>query len=699
MKHILLIGLFVLPGFLAMAQSTKHAERGDKFYEKFDYNRAIFFYELAHEKDPKDSHTTRQLGLSYRALGNLKSSAQWFEKTLFLDKSKATDMLYLAEALKSHGRYSQALEWYEKYAEQVPGDSRAQRHLSDPEYYKKLNDKGEGVRVRSLGINDDQPSFGIASFDNEYIFSSPGIPGFGVQEKSTWNELPYLDLYVGERGVSNELVNIRPIDGSINTRFHDGPATYDKSSQTIFVTRNNMENGKPVRDNTGTVNLKIYEAQKIEGEWNDVRELTFNSDEYSNAHPCVSFDGQTLYFISNKPGGIGGTDLYRSNRTEDGWSVPENLGSTINTEGNEMFPSLSPDGTLYFASDGHAGLGGLDVFKSQELNEGWTEPINLGAPYNTNNDDFGIIYNKDGSTGYFSSNRDGGVGNDDLFWFEDKSKAVQLLSGTVRGLSQSPGQAYIKAYDPATGSQQMIPLNENGSFAFEAEAGTTYELSYRDQGGEKKWMDYTVPEKISDQNAELGTFDAYEVALAENNSSLNNDTTENTANELSNQSNSASESQNKNKDDKELENIADKNEKEGVIEVNSPDEVDYETSDMLEDLELNNVYFDYNSSNIRPDAKKTLTKLIDLMQSKPQYRIEISAHTDPRGSVEFNRILSRRRAEAAKDYLIAQGISENRIVMNWFGESKQVVDCPDPEDCEEYIYQMNRRAEFKIITE
>jgi len=668
--------IVIFGGGFCSAQSNKNAERGDKFFEAFDYIKAIYFYELSYDKDATDSHTTRQLGLCYRAIGDLKSSTEWFEKTLLMDKSQATDMLYLAEALKCNGRYPQALEWYRKYAEKVPGDSRAEKHLSNPEYYKALAEKNEEVSIRSLGLNDDQPAFGIASFENEYIFSSPGIAGFGVQEKSTWNDLPYLDIYVGEKGSSHELVNIRPIDGAINTRFHDGPATYDANSKTIYVTRNNVLNGKPVRDLTGTVNLKIYEAKRVDGDWEDVKELPFNSDEFSNAHPCMSFDGKDLYFISNRPGGFGGTDLYKCSRNGEGWAAPVNLGSTINTEGNEMFPYLFNDGTLYFCSDGHAGLGGLDVFRTISNEGKWTAVQNLASPYNTEYDDFGIIYNKDGSTGYFSSNRGGGVGNDDLFWFEDNSKASQLLTGIVKGVDQAPGQAYIRVFNPENGSQELVPIAKNGAFSFEADVASNYELYYKDQNTDKLLKTHSVPANPKERSVNLGSLVAYE----------SNDSVAEHQEPVSNESETVESP------------VTDKPSPEKpTTETKVEAEVNYTTSDMLEDLKLNNVYFDYNSASIRQDAEKTMGEVVRIMKEHPKYRIEISAHTDNRGTGTYNELLSRKRAEATRAYLKKNGIDEQRIVMNWFGETQQAIDCPNEENCEEYIYQMNRRAEFKII--
>lgn len=664
---------------MSYAQNTKHAERGDRYFELFDFAKAIYFYELAYEKDPTDSHVTRQLGLTYRSLGDLSASAEWFEKTLFMDKSQPKDMLYLAEALKVKQRYPQAMKWYAEYAALVPGDSRAQEHLEDPEYFLKLQEKDSDIKVESLVVNDDQPVFGITPFENEYIFSSPGIASAGVQEKSTWNELPYLDLYVGEEGANHELVNIRPIDGLINTRFHDGPASYDKTTNTIFVTRNNVVKGKPVRDNTGTVNLKIYEAQKVNGYWDQVRELTFNSDDFSNAHPCVSFDGQELYFISNRPGGFGGTDIYKSTRTETGWSAPENLGPEINTEGNEMFPYLYTDGTLYFGSDGHAGLGGLDVFRSVKLEGTWTEPVNLGAPINTSNDDFGIIYNTNGASGYFSSNREGGVGTDDLFYFEDEGKRIQLVSGKVDPSLRNGERDFVKVLNPNTGEMEMVPLQSDGSFSYEAEVGDELEFYYKNAESEQLLSSYKVPEDPTERTATLSMAEVVAESsddIAQNDTEGNDDTSSNN------------------------DSIAQNNEENGsegseTIEA----EVNYTTSDMLEDLELNNVYFDLNSAKIREDGKATMAKVQDILSRHPEYRLEISAHTDSRGSGPYNEILSRRRAEAARDYLIAQGVDARRIVMNWYGESKQAIECPDPDDCEEYIYQMNRRAEFKIIVD
>jgi len=654
-----LITAFALISIFSVSAQKKAIAKADKLFEQLDYREAIYYFEIGLQKNAQDPYLNRQVGLSHRLLGQQAESLEWFEKAYAHDKSKSTDLLYMAEALKSQQRYGEAIQRYEEYAKLNPNDSRAQRHLKDDKYFMDLNKSGNVFNIRRLDLNDDYPAFGVSRMDEGYLFSSSGpAEKFGAKEKSVFTEQPYLDLYVGDKNEKDEIVNVRPIEGTINSKFHDGPATYDRHSGAIYVTRNNLVNGKPTKDKTGTIHLKIYEAKREKGAWTEVIELPFNSDDYSNAHPCMSNDGGYLYFVSNRPGGYGGTDIYRVTKTTQGWGKAENLGSAINTEGNEMFPFSHSDGSLFFSSDGHAGLGGLDVFQTTEKTGQWSEPENVGKPVNTYRDDFAMFYDFEKNTGYFSSNREGRAG-DDIYWFEDLREKSAILEGLVVYVGSNKPVADTKLVYSYEGKQPLVSKTDaNGRFKIELGPNENAQV---DAMPDTRTV--TLVNGLSLKSPrDLGTFFITElepVAVVEEP-----------------KKNEPAPVEEKNKDEKGNE---------------------YTRTDLLANLKLNNIYFDYNSSEIKAESRETMKSVLKIMNENPGYRLEIAAHTDARGTSDYNEKLSRQRAENARQYLIKQGLSKERIVMNWYGKSKLEIDCPPGADCDELVHKANRRAEFKVI--
>jgi outer membrane protein OmpA-like peptidoglycan-associated protein len=645
-------------GLMAFGQKTKEPKalaKADKLYADFNYGEAIYYYEIALAKKPNDPQIFRKIGMCHRNLGQYEESAVWFERTLEKDQSQAPDMLYLAEALKSAERYPEAINWYREYSKRMPGDSRPQRHLGNDKYYQELKSMGNVFNIRRLDMNDEFPSFGMTKMEEGYLFASSGPPDkIGSRQKAVFVEQPYLDIYVGEKNENDEIINIRPIEGNINSKFNDGPATFDPSAGIIYVTRNNIQNGKPVRDKSGTVQLKIYSAEREKGVWTKIEELPFNSDDYSTAHPCVSYDGQWLYFASNRPGGFGGTDIYRVKRENGAWGKPENLGPEVNTEGDEMFPFAHSDGSLFFSSDGHAGLGGLDVFQTRQTASGWTTPENVGKPVNTPKDDFAMFYDYNTNVGYFSSNR-GGPDSDDIYWFEDLRVRPVMLEGIA---------LYERSKTPVAGAKVIVKRADGPQFGLTDEAGR---FRFEVKQGESVSVGIVTPDKIENLADNLSVLSKPDLGIFY--------ITE--------------------KPEEVVEAKPEPKEKEEAFVDEKGNE--YTTISLLEDLKLNNIYFDYNSSAVRADAKETMKKVLQIMKENPDFRLQITAHADSRGSSDYNEKLSRLRAENAKQYLIKQGLSANRIVMNWYGKSQLEAECPPGQDCDELIHQLNRRAEFRIV--
>lgn len=672
----LLALLLTFSGLDAFSQKLPQTERGDRFFDKFDYSKAIYFYEIAYDKNPDNPYVTRQLAKSHDKIANTEQTAYWYSKTIELDSSEPQDMLEYAEALKSLGKYEEAMVWYEKYNSEVPGKQSVEKHLSDKRYYVDLMEDSVKYSVKKLAFNTDKPAFGFTPFDGRFIFSSAGVESPMIDEENPWNHLPYLDLYECELDGNDEFVDIRPMEGAVNSRFHDGPACYDPTTQTLYITRNNMKGGKPVRDKTGTVNLKIYETTFTESGWTDVRELEFNSDEFSNGHPTISEDGQTMYFVSNRPGGFGGTDIYRTEREGKNWSEPENLGSTVNSEGDEMFPYTDQENSLFFASTGHVGLGGLDIFKTMKKKGKWTEPRNLGYPVNTSKDDFSVFYEPDTRKGYFASNR--GEGADNIFYFESMTVERKIVAGILDTEDPSRELAGKKLVleNISSGKREKIDLNKEGRFRVEMSSASDYKLMILpDNKEETEQVLFTdkIDQDIDDPYEDIGLV---EIPVP----------------------------------DKKVEETpvpADREKPEELTETLPEDsnntepesETPVNVSNLLEERNVTNIHFGFDKAAVRDEDVENMNRLTGVMKEDAAFVLKIICHTDSRGSSSYNEKLSKRRAEAAKDFLVAQGIDESRIQISWKGEEELVNNCSDGVKCSAEDHFKNRRGEFQLFKE
>ena len=417
---------------------------------------------------------------------------------------------------------------------------------------------------------------------------------------------------------------VSAIKGDVNTKLHDGPVVISPDGNTIYFTRNNyLGNKEGKRDKDKTNHLKLYSATKSGNEWNEVKEMSFNSNEYSVGHPSLSPDGKTLYFASDMPGGLGGTDLYKVAVDSTGnFGTPENLGEPVNTEFDETFPFMDTDGTLYFSSNGHAGLGLFDIFR---LEEGNVE--NLGEPVNSSMDDFAYFQVSDSKEGYISTNRDGG--SDDIYVF-NKLNPLMLKGQVTDAVNGNPiAQATVRIMGEDGEQIAFLETDEEGNYETEIARDRNFPV-------EAKEIEYETFE------GEVSTMDA-----------------------------------------------DDTDEIEYDIQLNPVKDVEYLA-------EIDNIYFDFDKSNIRPDAAQELDKLVDLMQNEyPDLVIEIGSHTDRRGSNAYNEKLAERRAKSTYDYLISKGISAERIVeYKGFGETKPAIDC---DRCSEKDHQLNRRSMFSVV--
>ena len=695
-----LLPLFVFACLATFGQKTDK-EFGDKYFDKFDYAVAMESYLMAYEGNTQDAEVTRKIGLCLRKLGSIDESAEWFKRTLDMDDSNTLDMLHYAEALKSKEDYSKAVFWYSRYAMANPYDQRTQSHIRDPKYFHDLKADSLKYFLKKLDINTEKPSFGVSAFEGGYLFSTSGVKTYG----NTIDDLPYLDIYMCQKNEADEFVEAMPLKGKINSKYHDGPAYYDPNSQTIFVTRNNVKNGRPVYDANGSVNLKVYAAKEANGKWNEISELPFNSNEYSTGHPSLNADGTKMYFVSNMPGGFGGTDIYVTEKTPNGWGEPFNCGPEVNSEGNEMFPFVSQEGKLYFSSDGHAGLGGLDIFHCVPVGENFLRAENLGFPINSAHDDFGVMYEDDKQSGYFSSNRDG-KGRDDLFFFSTLEYMKQIFAGTIESdlpQNQLIGEE-LTVFVSNRGEYLSTTIQEDLSFQVEVESGDELEffLGGREYAHGVPFFTHNVEEKLEDTYHNEGTIFiqgnkvskyAEPTAVAmENSDDLSNKMAEDSSNAL-------------------MQAMMDlKNSSEVLVEDSSMME-EVENADtslssrldglnnLLEIEDLTNILFGFDSASLTKESKAQLDNLIRIMNDHPELIVQISTHTDSRGSKEYNQYLSKKRARAVQTYLQVAGILESQVILTWHGEDSLANSCTDGSPCDESLHKLNRRAEFAFMTE
>ena len=399
----------LLVSLMAYAQkNTKSA--ADKAYDRLSYLKAADLYQQLGAADLDAAAKTR-LADSYRLNGDTESAEYWYAQSINAD-SYSEDFLHYAQVLQSNGKCEAALRQYSQYLKRVGADANLPRaSVSDCSEWEFLP-KQQVLVTNIREINSAHLDFSPIPYRGGLVFTSTR-GSVASEYEDLWTKDNFSDLFFTERTGNQAFTKPKLLQGAINGDFHDGIATFNKSGTLMYFSRND-EQGKNSRN---IVDLKIYSAELQNQLWVNVQELPFNDKEISTCHPTLSADGMTLYFASNRMGGFGGMDLYKAVRSGNTWSEPENLGPAINTAGNELFPFINQKNELYFASSGHEGIGGLDIYVAKMKGKGWTKAENLGAPINSAKDDFGFSILENGEEGYFSSNRIGGQGGDDIYYW------------------------------------------------------------------------------------------------------------------------------------------------------------------------------------------------------------------------------------------------------------------------------------------
>ena len=564
MKFIII--LFLLSSVFTQTFGQSRPERlGMREFDLINYEGAINYFERI---DNKSVDVKRKLAHSYFFLDNINEALKYYAEVTSSDQTIPEDFWNYAQALMSQERYQEAKQQLERFYQLAPSDSRAARYHHAGDFVAEIRSKASNIDIKHLRINQDSQDFGPIYYRDQVIYASSRLTD--IPDRGIWsgNKLPFLSPYIADKASDGELLNPRPFLADLLLRdFHVGPIAIDHSEKIMAVTVNYGVDNKPDK----TINLQLLVSYFVDGKWTDLKPVPFNNPEYSVGHATFTPDGKTMYFASDMPGGKGGIDIYKVDLLDnEQWSTPVNV-SKINTEGNEMFPFYHKNNILFFSSDGHVGLGGLDIFYTEILDDEIQEIINIGYPVNSSRDDFSIVIDNEYKTGYFASRREGGLGNDDLYHITFKEPFIEKPEQPVAEIVVSP---------------PPVP----------AEPEPTY--------------------------------------------------------------------------------------KPGDL------------------IEINPIYFDFDKSDIRPDAARELDKIVAVMNENPTMVLELGAHTDCRGTDTYNVLLSKARMHASLQYIKDRIENSERLVGFFYGKTRLInrCDCSEDPPCSEAEHQLNRRTEFTIIS-
>lgn len=507
----------------ALSCSYTFAQRklADKFFENYSYVKATELYEEAVKKGDSSEHVLTRLGDCYYNNSKPKEAAVWYGKALNKYDGVNPEYIYkYIQTQRSLDNYEEANKWLLKFRNIQSDDSRGKKYsVGNVEIIKELeeNDGDMIVEVENLPINTNFSDFGTFIYNDVLYFAS--ARNTDAKKKYGWNDEPFLDIYQVDVKVTDKGNEFGTADflkaNQINTKYHEASVAITNDGKTMYFTRDNVDRkNKLGYDKKGTSHLKMYKASLVGDQWDAIVELPFNDDFYSTGHPALSSDNKKLYFVSDREGGFGQTDIYEVDIFESNmYGEPRNLGEQINTEGREMFPYVSKEDVLYFSSDGYLGLGLLDIYKSNIITDEDAEPVNLGAPYNSGYDDFAFFINGDKKTGYFSSNRPEGQGNDDIYGFKAE-KCKQLIEGIARDKKTNEilSGVEVKLINKTGKIVETVTTGTDGSFKLNADCDKTYNVL----GSREDYKDDKVEVTTDKTNEKVTNADLYLQPLIDN---------------------------------------------------------------------------------------------------------------------------------------------------------------------------------------
>ncbi|WP_044400215.1 OmpA family protein [Lacinutrix sp. Hel_I_90] len=626
-KQLYILACLLFVSGMATAQKGS-LKRANKLFEMRAYKEAANIYETSEDRSKE---VLQNLADSYYYNYQMQKATKTYREFFVTYKDSIDIEFYF--------RYGQALKGVEDYNE-------ADKFLS-LYYGKPVNTMAfveenrkttpHNFELKQIENINSQQDFGMTFYgDDKVVFASARNEN---NPSYAWNELPYLDLYSATLTQSGELKDVVPFSDAINTDSHESNAVFSSDGKTMYFNRTNASKTKTKENRVAQI--KIFKATLVDGAWTNVTALPFTANDYSTEHPALSKDGKTLYFASDMEGGFGSFDIYKVAVNEDGtYGEPENLGAKINTKHREQFPFISENDVLYFASIGHLGFGGLDLFRSNMVNGDFDKPVNLGASINSNLDDFSYVIRENENKGYVSTNR----GGKDRIFTVDRIENY-LTKYQVEGVVTDKNSKAL-----LIGSLVTL-MDETGTVIHDTLVGDEAKYLFKIEPNKKYRVRGTRKAYIP-QDVEFST-----------------------------------DSKGKVQHDIEL-----------ILESYADAEAQVEETEKGDvQIKLDKIFFDFDKSKIRPDAAKTLNTLVDLMKKYPEMEVEVSAHTDARGPDQYNLDLSKRRAASTLEYVVSQGIERNRLRSIGYGELQPLNQCDKEGICSEEEYDINRRCEFKIL--
>lgn len=631
LRALMIVGLFLALGLQHLSAQKSNVEKtGDKYYQMFKFSNAIRSYVKAGQDLSEEG--VLNLANACMSVSDFNLAANSFEKLKHLRALTIDEEYMYVQALLGAGRGLDAQNAMEAFAKAHVSDKRSVSYKQNAGDLELITKNDPNISISNENINSSVEDFGPAYMGDKIVFASTRKKCLFVRRNYNWNQKPYLNLYQADKSESG-LKNVTKFSFKGNKKWHEAsPCFYQNNSRMAFTQSNYAE-----KSSDGEVKLNIMLAEKVDGKWTNYQPFYLNNKDYSVGHPTLSEDGNVMYFTSDMPGGFGGTDIYRVEKDKEGkWGKALNLGSSINTESNEMFPFWNEArNTLYFASNGQMGLGGLDIFVSEYYGNGQYEPaFNVGAPINTSDDDFGMIASADLKSGYFTSNRKDGKGDDDIYSFTDlMPDYMNQVQYDVLVLDRNSGKpipgadVYLNPVSKNASDKSLKSSDKNGMVTFSALSGTyksgATAVAYHPSA--EKEIKFKAPRRRT-----LVIKDTVYLDLI-----------------------------------------------------------------VAQKIILKNVYYDFDKWDIIPSAAAELDKVAQLLNDNPGMKLQLGSHTDARGSERYNLKLSQLRAESARNYLVSKGVESARIIATGYGESQLLIHCPEA-DCTPAEHRQNRRTEILI---
>jgi outer membrane protein OmpA-like peptidoglycan-associated protein len=717
-----------VPSSKSMTSSdASNLRKANLLYSEKAYAEAVPLYEKALQADSYNKMILSNLGECYRLTKNTSGQLKAYGELVTQNEAEPVQVLYYAQALMENGEAEKAKPYLEKFNL----DSRGKQLASSLEKMKLYTKNSDAYVVNIATFNSPQSDFCAVKYRDEVVFASARKKTEWIKRQQGWTEGNFLHLFTTDKSFG-EYSSPKLFMTDLKSRFNDGPVSFTRDYNTIYFTRNNSKKDERAKD--GTFKLKILEASLDANGFSMVKLLSFNNKDFNFAHPSVSPDGYTLYFSSDMDGGRGGMDIYRCRKDSNGvWTTPENLGDLVNSAGNEVFPFIAPDGKFYFSSNGHDGLGGLDIYEAKMKFGSPVKIYNMGMPINSKDDDFGFYLSDDNKTGFISSNRKAGGLDDDVYDLQIVKEVKRGKDIILAVKDRDSGTPIPDARLVLNGD--TVKASEKGEYTVNAEEEIEYKVqalkedyfSAEDQFNANSSPDDAFTREIAlekdpkpflrglvtDLRSGGELLDGVNIKIIDIESN----------NEIDNYTTTSSGDYFKFLWGKKLgDRLAYliKLDKTGYLErtvvfthvIDKPGEVNLNEKlnlslgkvavgmDIGKLIDLKPIYFDFGKSTIRKDAALELDKIVQVMNEYPNMFIELGSHTDCRSSAASNLKLSTGRAKASVDYIVKKGINKMRITAKGYGESKLLNNCAcegkAQSSCPEEEHAKNRRTEFLI---